>query len=158
MEHYDAGFAILSYLYYAKDIGITYSASHLETEAFCNASWGRQPRDVFGFAIFFGDATATVSACAKQIKIITLTTQEAELHGYAQVACALRFAQMVIDFSGHQLHMPSPIHNDSSAAVPFIMRPGPRSDGAHAALREVSPLWTRAVRQRSLQAGLDCRH
>ena len=54
-----------------------------------------------------------VSACAKRIKIITLATQEAELYGYAQAARALRFAQMLIDFLGHRLRLPSPIYTDS---------------------------------------------
>jgi len=38
-------------------------------EAYCDASWGRQPRDFFGFSIFFGGAS--VSACTKQIKIVS---------------------------------------------------------------------------------------
>jgi len=122
VEHYDAGLAILSYLYHSKEIGITYSASRPDLEAFCDASWGRQPRDFFGFAIFLGGAA--VSACAKRIKIITLAAQEAELYGYAQAARALRFAQMLIDFLGHRLRLPSPIYTDSAAAVPFLLRPG----------------------------------
>ena len=45
LEHYDAGLAIFSYLHHAMDIGITYSASHPQLEAYCDALWGRQPRD-----------------------------------------------------------------------------------------------------------------
>jgi hypothetical protein len=122
VEHYDAGLAIISYLHHARGIGITYSASHPELEAFCDASWGRQPRNFFGFAILFGGAA--VSACAKRIKIMTLATQEAKLYGYAQTARALRFLQLLIEFLGHQLRLPSPIHTDSAAAIPFILRPG----------------------------------
>ena len=40
VEHYDAGLAVLSYLYHSKEIGITYSASRPDLEAFCDASWG----------------------------------------------------------------------------------------------------------------------
>jgi len=124
IEHYDAGLAVLSYLYHAKDIELTYSAAHPALEAFCDASWGRQPRDFFGFAIVFG--SAAVSACAKRIKIITITlaTQEAELYAYAQTARALRFTQLLLEFLGHRVQLPSPIHTDSAAAVPFILRPG----------------------------------
>ena len=38
VEHYDAGLAVLSYLYHSKEIGITYSASRPDLEAFCDAS------------------------------------------------------------------------------------------------------------------------
>ena len=124
LEHYDAGLAIFSYLHHAMDLGITYSASHPQLEAYCDASWGRQPRDFFGFSIFIGGAS--VSACAKRIKIITLATQEAELYGYAQAARALRFTQLLVEFLGHTVRLPSPIHMDSAAAVPFILRPGRR--------------------------------
>jgi len=129
IEHYDAGLAVLSYLYHAKDIGLTYSAAHLALEAFCDASWGRQPRDFFGFAIVFG--SAAVLACAKRIKITTLATQEAELYAYAQTARALRFTQLLLEFLGHRVQLPSPIHTDSAAAVPFILRPGATAHTRH---------------------------
>jgi hypothetical protein len=82
-----------------------------------------------GFAILF--AGAVVSACAKRIKLITLATQEAELYGYAQTARALRFSQLLIKFLGHQLRLPSPIHSDSQAAIPFILHPGATARTRH---------------------------
>jgi transposase InsO family protein len=129
IEHYDAGLAILSYLYHARAIGLNYSASHPELEAFCDASWGRQPRDFFGFALIFGGAA--VSACSKRIKIITLATQESELYGYAQAARALRFSQLLIEFLGHQLRLPSPIHTDSASAIPYLTQPGATARTRH---------------------------
>ena len=74
---------------------------------------------------------AAVSACAKRIKIITLATQEAELYAYAQTARALRFTQLLLEFLGHRVQLPSPIHTDSAAAVPFILRPGATARTRH---------------------------
>jgi hypothetical protein len=128
-SRYDTGLPILSYLYHARAIGLNYSASHPELEAFCDASWGRQPRDFFGFAPIFGGAA--VSACSKRIKIITLATQESELYGYALAARALRFSQLLIKFLGHQLWLPSPIHTDSVSAIPYLTRPGATARTRH---------------------------
>jgi len=86
-------------------------------------------RDSFGFSISFG--SASVSACAKRIEIITLATQEAELYGYAQDAHALRFTQLLVEFLGHTVRLPSPIHTDSAAAMPFILRPGATAHTRH---------------------------
>jgi hypothetical protein len=122
LEHYDAGLAILSYLNHTKLLGIRYSANYPGLEVYADASWGRHPRDFCGHAILFGGAV--ISSSSKRIRLVTQSSQEAEIYSYANAAKDLRFIQQLLQFNGHSLALPTAISTDSSSAIPWIRNPG----------------------------------
>jgi hypothetical protein len=129
LAHYDAGLAILSYLNHTKHIGLRYSANYPDLEVYTDSSWGRHPRDFCGHAILFGGAV--ISSSSKRIRLVTQSSQEAEIYSYAYAAKDLRFIQQLLQFNGHSITLPTSIHTDSSAAVPWIRNPGSTARTRH---------------------------
>jgi transposase InsO family protein len=130
LAHYDAGLTILSYLHHTKSLGLCYSALRGEDlEVCCDASWGRHPRDFCGHAILFGGAA--ISFSSKRIRLVTQSSQEAEIYSYAYAAKDLRFLQQLLQFNGHAITLPTAISTDSSSAVPWIRNPGSTARTRH---------------------------
>jgi hypothetical protein len=130
LEHYNAGLAILPYLHHTKHLGLRYVAHHGdEIEVSTDASWGRHPRDFCGHAIIFGGAA--ISFAAKRIRLVTQSSQEAEMYGYTYAAKDLRFIQQLLQFLGHAIALPTAIYTDSTAAVPWIRNPGTTARTRH---------------------------
>jgi hypothetical protein len=130
LEHYNAGLAILSYLHHTKHLDLRYSALHGDNlEVYTDASWGRHPRDFCGHAILFGGAA--ISFGAKRIRVVTQSSQEAEIYGYTYAAKDLRFVQQLLQFLGHAIMLPTSIFIDSTATVPWIRNPGTTARTRH---------------------------
>jgi len=92
LAHYDAGLSILSYLHHTKHLGLHYNGAIPELlEVYTDASWGRHPRDFCGHAILLGNAV--ISSSSKRIRLVTQSSQEAEIYAYAYAAKDLRFIQ-----------------------------------------------------------------
>jgi len=98
-------------------------------EVYTDSSWGRHPRDFCGHAILFGGAV--ISSSSKRIRLVTQSSQEAEIYSYAYAAKDLRFIQQLLQFNGHSITLPTSIHTDSSAAVPWIRNPGSTARTRH---------------------------
>eukprot|EP00962_Isochrysis_galbana_P059558 scaffold33224_cov129-Isochrysis_galbana.AAC.1 len=114
-----------------KALGLRYSAlltwrRSRSVQVYCDASWGRHPRDFCGHAIIFGGSA--ISFSSKRIRLVTQSSQEAEIYSYAFAAKDLPFIQQLLQFNGHAIAMPIAIStdtdSDSSSAVPWIRNPG----------------------------------
>jgi hypothetical protein len=151
LAHYDAGLAILSYLHHTKHLGLRYSANYPELEVYTESSWGRHPRDFGGHVILFGGVV--ISSCSKRIRLVTQSSQQAEIYLYAYAAKDLRFIQQLLQFNGHSIPLPMLIYTDSSAAVPWIRNPGSTSHTRH---YEKNPhVRSRTIPQQALHSHLD---
>jgi len=128
---FEAGLAILSYLYNARNLGITYDGNKPTLTVFTDASWGQSPTPFGGHVVFY--CGGAVGYQSRKLKIVPQSSAEAETAVYATAAKDLRFIINVLGFDGLQaiIELPIAIHTDNEAAVSTIKNPGATARTRH---------------------------
>ena len=131
LDAYEAGLAILAYLYNARSLGITYNGNDPTVNVFTDASWGQSPAPFGGHVVFY--CGGAVGYQSRKLKIVPQSTAEAETAVYATAAKDLQFIINVLGSDGLQakINLPIAIHTDNEAAVSTIKNPGATARTRH---------------------------
>jgi len=92
--------------------------------------YARHPRDFCGHAILLGNAV--ISSSSKRIRLVTQSSQEAEIYAYAYAAKDLRFIQQLLEFNSSMdmrllsrprsvLIVPLLSHGYATQAAPLVL-------------------------------------
>ena len=137
-SHYDWGLVVAGYLWSTKEIGITYGGniripygldkmppglveSHgLHTPH--DSSWGTRPYPLGGYAIMY--LNGVVDWSSKQVKIVPVSSCEAETAVASTAAKATCFARELLRFHGRPVVASTPMLGDNEATHTLITQEG----------------------------------
>ena len=145
----EAARGVLAYLQRTKDLTLTYRRAHPELTsdqvrmgfregAFLNnkglhtyfdSSWNKVPKPFFGHVIMY--MGCAVSWSARRMKIVPLSSAEAET-ACGSIACRdLQFVRFILGELGHTLTTPFPVITDSEATYLGTENPGATARTRH---------------------------
>ena len=132
---YDAALNVLAYLIGAKDMGITFDRTDGPcVEVYTDSSWNQTNPKPFGGWVVMA-YNGAVAFAARKLKIVPLSTGEAELAVYSTSCRDLRYICSILGKDGFQLQtkmkMPVNIHTDNDAAVSTIKNIGSTARNRH---------------------------
>ena len=133
-DAYEAALGILAYLVGVKDMGITYDRSDDPTPTvYSDSSWGQVPKPFGGWVVMAYNGA--VSFAARKLKIVPISTAEAETAVYSAACRDLQYISSIMGEDGFQLQkkmkMPATVYCDNDSAVSTVKNLGSTARTRH---------------------------
>ena len=104
-EAYEFGLGVLCFLYATRASGLLYQRlPRLELSCWFDSSWGAEPRPMAGYVIFLNGVPVAWSA--RKLKIVPLSSCEAETAAGCNASKALLFVRSLLNFMGAVVPVP----------------------------------------------------
>lgn len=145
----EAALGVLAYLQRTKTLALTFHREHPELNhdqirmgfhdgsflsnrglhLYFDSSWNKVPKPFFGHVVLF--MGGAVSWSARRMKIVPLSSAEAETACGSTACRDLQFVRFVLGELGHQLRSPFPVVTDSEATYLGTENPGATARTRH---------------------------
>lgn len=130
IECWSSAIALLSYLYGTRKLGLLFRrAENLTLKLFADSSYGKHPKPMAGHCVFMNGTP--VAWLAKKLKIVPLSSCEAETAALCVGCKALKFCQNFLCELGSIATVPMIVYTDSDAARLVIVNPGTTARTKH---------------------------
>ena len=133
-DAYEAALGVLAYLVGVRDMGITYDRSDDPAPTvYSDSSWGQVPKPFGGWVVMAYNGA--VSFAARKLKIVPISTAEAETAVYSAACRDLRYISSIMGEDGFQLQkkmkMPVTVYCDNDSAVSTMKNLGSTARTRH---------------------------
>ena len=148
-EAYEFGLGVLCFLYATRASGLLYQRlPRLELSCWFDSSWGAEPRPMAGYVIFLNGVPVAWSA--RKLKIVPLSSCEAETAAGCNASKALLFVRTLLNFMGAVVPVPIAMYTDNEATRIAVRNPGATQR------TRFFEMWMTALRKLQLRVPIDC--